>query len=73
MSATQNKWLKIRNNSSLAQKLDALMMEAWANDVSLGDFIKSLPKDLEDFFLSMNFEAPLTNDEGIDISLRIPQ
>lgn len=69
MSNIKNKWLKSRKKTELTRRLDALMMEAWASDVKLGDFILSLPQELREFFLGMNFNTPVVDENGIDLSL----
>ncbi len=73
MNTVKNKWLKTRKKAELTKRLDALMMEAWASEVSLGDFIASLPQELRDFFLEMNFNTPVVDDNGIDLSLHHKQ
>lgn len=73
MNNTKNKWLKTKKNKDLANRLDAFMMEAWAADATFGEFINSLPKDLRDFLLNMNFNTPATDETGFDLSFFYPE
>lgn len=69
--STTNKWLKMSNNKKLMIQLDQLIMEAWSNGYTLGEMINSLPKDVQDFFLDMQFNTPVLDDDKLDISLKI--
>lgn len=71
MATTTNKWIKARKNADILAKLDEALMNGWANDASLGDVIRQLPKDVRDFVLQLKFNTPIIDDSKIEITLNI--
>jgi hypothetical protein len=71
MAATTNKWINARKNADILAKLDEALMNGWANDASLADVIRHLPKDVRDFVLQLKFNTPIIDDSKIELTLNI--
>ena len=71
MAATTNKWIKARKNADILAKLDEALMNGWANDASLADVIRHLPKDVIDFVLQLKLNTPIIDDSKIELTLNI--
>ena len=68
-SGLKNKWLDKVDNAKLLEDLEEHMMNAWASDANIGEFIESLPDNLKDFFFKMNLDYPTQIDDTIEIKI----
>ena len=64
-----NRWLKNKKNNELLKKFDSIMMEAWANDLTLGEALRGLNKETKDFILSLKVNTPIITDSGLELRL----
>ena len=51
--STNNHWLKSAKKKKMFQEIDAIGLEIWGEDGTLGDLLDSLNKEQMDFFLNM--------------------
>jgi hypothetical protein len=71
-SGLKNKWLDKADNAKLLEDLEEHMMNAWASDANIGEFIESLPDNLKNFFFKMNMDCPTRIDDAIEIKIVNP-
>ena len=65
-----NVWLKSSQEKKFLQSIDSIFMEAWSNDMTLGDTLSSLSEDEFNFLMKMKISSsPLTTDEDLELSL----
>ena len=55
---------------TLLKELDDLIMEGWSEDMDLGTLLDSMPGDLRNFMLNMQFTNIIPNDDGFTITLK---
>jgi hypothetical protein len=55
---------------ALLKELDDLIMEGWSEDMDLGTLLDSMPGDLRNFMLNMQFTNIIPNDDGFTITLK---
>jgi hypothetical protein len=71
-TGVRNKWL---DHAKLVDSLDAIdeaLMEAWAADSTIGDFLKNLPDSLKNDFMKYLLGTPIKTSKGFQINLEIP-
>jgi hypothetical protein len=68
-SGLKNKWLDKVDDAKLLEDLEEHMLNAWAADANIGDFIESLPDNLKKFFFKMNLDCPNRIDGSIEIKI----
>jgi hypothetical protein len=55
---------------ALLKELDDLIMEGWSEDMDLGTLLDSMPGDLRNFMLNMQFTNIIPNEDGFTITLK---
>ena len=55
---------------TLLKEPDDLIMEGWSEDMDLGTLLDSMPGDLRNFMLNMQFTNIIPNDDGFTITLK---
>jgi len=63
--------VKKNSKASLLKEVDELMMEGWANDLSIGMVLDSMPADLRNAFLNLKFDTPVQTEDGYSITFRL--
>lgn len=56
---------------NLLKDIDEMLMEGWADDLSIGEVLDRLPISLRNAFLNLRFTAPTKTDDGLNISFKI--
>lgn len=69
----KNAWLDKNKNNQMLEDLDEHLMNAWASDVTFGQFWDSLPDELKEFFSKMKFNSPIENTNGFDVGFYIEE
>lgn len=72
VSNLKNSWLSNVKNLQLIDDLDEHLMNAWASDATIGEFLNSLPDNLKKTFLNLTLNVPVRTEEGFEISLNLP-
>jgi hypothetical protein len=73
INVTKNKWLKTRKISEVLREVDDMLMEGWVNEMTLGEVLDSLPQELRDFILNMQYNIPDISENTIQLSLDLPE
>ncbi len=68
----KNSWLTNVKNLQLVDDLDEHLMNAWASDATMGEFLNSLPDNLKKAFLNLTLNVPVRTEDGFEISLNLP-
>jgi hypothetical protein len=69
----KNKWLTNAKNNQIIEEIDEHLMNAWASDVTIGEFLNSLPDNLKKVFLNLTINVPVKNDDSFEIGLNFPK
>ena len=69
----KNHWLDEKKKKRLMEELDDAMMEAWGNDMTLGQLLESLTEEQYDFMMDMELDCPNFADGEIGITLLQPE
>lgn len=74
MSSLKNCWVNFFKRKEIFEEIDEKVVDAWAEDKTVGDLIKSLSKEQKKVFYNLRIlDCGLEKTEYIiDISIKLP-
>lgn len=71
----ENYWLRLLDRLEIFQKIDEKIIDAWIDELTIGDLLNSMTENEKKLFLSLKVVdcgAELTGNQ-IDISVKLPE
>lgn len=65
----KNHWIDEKKKKALFADLDHALMEAWGDDMTLGEFLASIPNELHDFLMDMELNCPNSDPDTLELGI----